>query len=180
MGRLVTTVLATLTGTLVGVFGVPAQAEKLVPPVKQKLVATTLATINTQATTTTTIELPSSVPLDKTKRCPQYEALFAKYKLPVEIFSYIAWRESNCNPNAINATWDANGRMTYHLNKNRSWDTGLLQINSSWLSAVRKVCEVNTGDKRKDLEVLFDPECNVKFAKFLMDNTSGGLSNWDI
>jgi hypothetical protein len=68
--------------------------------------------------------------------------------------------------------------MTYALNKNRSYDTGLLQINSSWYSAVKKVC----GDDAVDnyMEGLKDPVCNVKFAKFIMDNSTGKLGNWRV
>lgn len=176
MDRIITTVLATMAGTLFAVIGIPAQPDKAMsPPV---MVETTLATTTTSPTTT--IALPANVPSDKSKRCPEFEALFAKYQLPVEIFSYIAWRESNCTPNAVNARWDAQGNMIWHLNRNKSWDSGLLQVNSSWIRSVREVCGVNTGNKRKDLEVLYDPECNVKFAKWLMDNTKGGLANWSL
>ena len=183
MGRIISTMLATLAGTVFAVFGVQAKSIETtvttttVVDVQPYLIepSTTLAT-----TTTTTVALPASVPLDKSMRCPKYEALFAKYELPVEIFSYIAWRESNCRPRAINATWDAQGNMTYHLNSNKSWDSGLLQINSSWVRSVRKVCNVAESDTRKDLEVLFNPDCNVKFAKWIMDNTTGGLSNWSM
>lgn len=177
MDRIVTTVLATMAGTLFAVFGIPAQPELALSPPPS--VVETLATTSTEATTTT-VALPANVPSDKSKRCPMFEALFAEYNLPVEIFSYIAWRESGCNPNAVNATWDDRGNMTWALNKNKSWDTGLLQINSSWIRNVREVCGVNTGNKRKDLEVLYDPICNVRFAKWLMDNTKGGLKNWSL
>ena len=184
MDRIIATVLATLAGTVFAVFGVQVQPKETVVTsttvidVQPYLIepSTTLAT----TTTTTTVALPASVPLDKSKRCPTYEALFAKYELPVEIFSYIAWRESWCRPRAINATWDAKGNMKYHLNSNKSWDSGLLQINSSWIRSVRKVCNVSVGNTRKDLEVLFNPECNVKFARWIMDNTTGGLSNWSM
>jgi hypothetical protein len=118
-----------------------------------------------------------NISYDKEKRCPMWEPLFAEYGLPVDVFSYIAWRESGCNPKAQNATWK-NGVMTYALNKNRSYDTGLLQINSSWYSAVKKVC----GDDAVDnyMEGLKDPVCNVKFAKFIMDNSTGKLGNWRV
>jgi hypothetical protein len=33
---------------------------------------------------------------------------------------------------------------------------------------------------RKDLEALLDPDCNVKFARWIMDNTKGGLGNWSL
>ena len=118
-----------------------------------------------------------NISYDDEKRCPMWEQLFAEYGLPVDVFSYIAWRESRCNPKSQNATWK-NGVMTYALNKNRSYDTGLLQINSSWYSAVKKVC----GDDAVDnyMEGLKDPVCNVKFAKFIMDNSTGKLGNWRV
>jgi hypothetical protein len=113
-------------------------------------------------------------------RCPEFEPLFAKHGLPVEVFSYIAYRESRCNPKSINATWDKNGKMTYHLNRDRSWDSGLLQINSCWHSRVKEVFGVDTGSKRKDMEVLLDVENNIRFAAWIMDNSSGKLANWRI
>ena len=113
-------------------------------------------------------------------RCPKWEAKFKEYGLPVEVFSYIAWRESKCNPKAVNARWNSKGVMTYALNKNGTWDSGLVQINSSWISTVREVCNVNTGSMRQDLEALLKVDCNLKMAKWIMDNTSGKLRNWSI
>lgn len=118
------------------------------------------------------------IPADPAKRCPQWEPLLRQEGLePVEVFSYIAWRESNCRPEAQNATWK-NGVMTYHLNKDKSYDTGLLQINSSWQTVTRKVC----GDQADDnhMEGLKDPVCNVRVAKYIMDNSQGKLANWRV
>ena len=119
-------------------------------------------------------------PDDPTMRCPKWEAKFREYGLPVEVFSYIAWRESKCNPKAINARWNSQGVMTYALNKNGTWDSGLVQINSSWIRVVREVCGVDTGSMRQDLEALLKVDCNLKMAKWIMDNTSGKLRNWSI
>ncbi len=111
---------------------------------------------------------------DPTHRCPQFEPLFAQYGLePVEVFSYIAYRESRCNPNAANAKWDSKGNITWTLNKDGSIDRGLLQINSCWKTVTKNVC--GTG-----LEGLFNVECNIKVAKYIMDNSSGGLANWNV
>lgn len=111
---------------------------------------------------------------DPTHRCPEFEPLFAQHGLePVEVFSYIAYRESRCNPNAVNAKWDANGNVIWTLNKNGSIDRGLLQINSCWKTVTKQVC--GTG-----LEGLFDVNCNIKVAKYIMDNSAGGLANWRI
>lgn len=119
-------------------------------------------------------------PDDPTMRCPKWEAKFKEYGLPVEVFSYIAWRESKCNPKAINARWNSKGVMTYALNNNGTWDSGLVQINSSWIRIVREVCNVDTGSMRQDLEALLKVDCNLKMAKWIMDNTSGKLRNWSI
>ena len=62
---------------------------------------------------------------DLTKRCPQWEPLFKEHKLPTEVFSYIAWRESRCRSIAINARFDKYGKVVWTLNKNRTYDSGL-------------------------------------------------------
>ena len=113
------------------------------------------------------------VPKDKTKRCPQWESKFKEYGLPVDVFSYIAWRESGCNPEAINAKFDANGKVIWTLNKNGSIDRGLVQINSCWKSVTKKVCGTN-------LNGLLGIDCNLKVAKYIMDNSEGRLLNWRI
>ena len=111
---------------------------------------------------------------DSTQRCPQFEPLFAQHGLePVEVFSYIAYRESRCNPAAVNARFDKQGNITWTLNKNGSIDRGLIQINSCWKTVTKSVC--GTG-----LEGLFDVHCNLKVAKYIMENSAGGLSNWNV
>ncbi len=117
--------------------------------------------------------MDSRVPNDKSKRCPQWESKFKEYGLPVDVFSYIAWRESGCNPEAINAKFDANGNVTWTLNKNGSIDRGLVQINSCWRSVTKKVCGTN-------LNGLLGIDCNLKVAKYIMDNSEGKLLNWRI
>ncbi len=118
----------------------------------------------------TLIWFPAKAVEAGTGSCPQFEPLFRKYGLvPVKTFSYIAWRESRCRIKAINAIWDAKGNMTWHLNKNGTFDSGLLQINSGHRGHVRKVCKA-------DLEELLILDCNLKMAKFLLDN--GGLNHW--
>lgn len=120
-----------------------------------------------------------NIPSDKDKRCPMWEQLFEDVGLePVEVFSYVAWRESHCNPAAQNAKWDKNGNMTYALNKDKSYDTGLLQINSSWRSRVAEVCGEDAIENR--MSGLKDIHCNVKFAKWIMDNSEGKLGNWRV
>jgi hypothetical protein len=119
------------------------------------------------------------IPLDPKKRCPRWEPLFEAANLqPVDVFSYIAWRESGCKPSAQNATWDSAGNMTYALNKNGTYDTGLLQINSSWYTVTKQVCGENAV--KNYMSGLKSPECNVAVAKYIMDNSKGKLGNWRV
>lgn len=113
------------------------------------------------------------IPSDKTKRCPEYHDKFREYGLPVQVFSYIAWRESRCNPKAINGRFDKNGKVIWTLNKNGSIDRGLVQINSSWKTVTKNVCGTN-------LDGLLDIDCNLSVAKYIMDNSKGKLLNWKI
>lgn len=118
-----------------------------------------------------------SVPEDPQKRCPALEPVFEAYGLyPIATWSYIAWRESGCRPKAQNATWDANGNMTYALNRDGSYDTGLLQINSSWRSVTAKVC----GEQaiQNYMQGLKTVHCNLMVARYIMEHSKGGLSNW--
>jgi hypothetical protein len=114
----------------------------------------------------------AKLPVGKQFYCPQYEATFKKYALPYKVFSYIAWRESRCNPGAVNATWE-NGQLVWTLNKNGSYDSGLLQINSSWFKTLRE----QFGHDPQDL---FNPEVNALFASWILHFSSGRLSNWNI
>jgi hypothetical protein len=116
------------------------------------------------------------IPQSKEMRCPQYEDEIRAAGLePVEVFSYIAYRESRCRVGAINAIWK-NGKIVWTLNKDGSYDSGLLQINSSWKTVVSQVC----NSERGNLQVLFDLNCNLKVAKYLMDNSKSGLGNWRV
>jgi len=108
--------------------------------------------------------VPAGVPKDQAKRCPQWEDEFAAFSLPVETFSYIAWRESGCSPTAWNKD----------KNKNKTQDRGLVQINSSWVTVTAKEC----ASQRGDLSVLFDVRCNLAVARYLYRN--GGLRHWNL
>ena len=99
----------------------------------------------------------------KTKIHAALKPIFKKYGLPWKVFSYIAWRESRCDPNAFNDT----------LNSDGSTDSGLLQINSSWYKTFR----LETG---YDPKHLMDPELNALFASWILHFSSGRLSNWNI
>ena len=110
------------------------------------------------------------------RRCPQFESAFEAYGLkPVDVFSYIAWRETRCDPSKANARWK-NGKIVWTLNKDGSYDVGLLQINSTWRTVTSQVC----GTKWGDMSALYNVDCNLKVAKFLLDNTDGGLGNWRV
>lgn len=102
------------------------------------------------------------IPSDLTMRCPKWEAKFAQHGLPVQTFSFIAWRESRCRLRAHNTTLNADG----------SSDLGLVQINSSWRKVTSQICDAPYGD----LTVLFNVDCNLAVAKYLYDN--GGLRHW--
>ena len=108
------------------------------------------------------------------QRCPQWEWLFRKHKLPVRTFSYIAWREARCRPTAQNARW-RDGKIIWTLNRNGTYDSGLLQINSSWVTVTSQVCKSKFGD----LKVLLDPQCNVAVGAYLYFE-GGGLRNWSM
>lgn len=145
----------------------PQVAPTTVPVVEP---VTTLSTTTT--TSTTTIAPVSHSSSGEVRKCPKFEPLFEQYGLvPVEVFSYIAWRESRCRIKAINATWDADGNLTYHLNRNKTWDSGLLQVNSSHKTITKNVCGGG-------VELLMNLDCNLRVAKYLLDN--GGLAHWGI
>lgn len=96
------------------------------------------------------------------KRCPQWESrLKASGLVPVKKFSYIMWRESRCQEKVVSG-----------LNSNGTRDYGLLQINSSWRTVTMQVC----GSKQGNMKVLLNHKCNLKVAKYLLDN--GGLGHW--
>ena len=114
----------------------------------------------------------AKLPKDAQYYCSNYEPIFEKYALPAKVFSYIAWRESRCNPGAINAIWE-NGQIVWTLNKNGSYDSGLLQINSSWF----KTLKLQLGHAPQDL---MNPTVNALFASWILHFSSGRLSNWNI
>lgn len=136
---------------------------------------TTTSTTTTSTTTTTTTTTTVAQTKSGTKRCKALEPLLADYGLPADPFSYIAWRESRCNPDAVNATWDANGVMTWALNKNGTWDTGLLQVNSIHRNLVREVCGKQA--LRNNMAGLRDLDCQLRVAARLYDGGKG-LSHW--
>lgn len=116
-------------------------------------------------------------------RCPQYEPLLKQYGFPVAEFSRIMYRESRCTPKAIG--WNYKKGMS-HLDCKlspavtykrcravKSFDSGLLQINSSWRSVTATAC----NSKYNDLTVLLIPDCNMKVAQVIYNNGKG-IGNW--
>jgi hypothetical protein len=116
------------------------------------------------------------------KRCPKWEAMLKKYNLPVKEFSYIMWRESRCQARVIG--WNYKKGMSHRDCKLatatvyrkcpavRSYDSGLLQINSSWVTVTAQVCKSKWGD----MTVLLKPKCNLAVAKRLYKD--GGMHHW--
>lgn len=118
-----------------------------------------------------------------TKRCPEYEPLLRKASLPVRTFSYIMWRESRCTPRAIGWNYKPGksprdckltpANRYRHCRAVASYDSGLLQVNSTWTTVTAQVC----GSRWGDMSVLLKPRCNIAVAKYLYEQ-GGGLSNW--
>ena len=123
------------------------------------------------------------VPSNQDYRCPKWEPLLREYKLPVELYSYLIWRESKCQTMAIGWNYKSNkgpwncklapASIYKKCKAVASYDSGLLQINSSWTSLVADVCQGKWGD----MKVLLEPRCNVKVASVLYDEAKG-LTNW--
>lgn len=126
-----------------------------------------------------------SIPSDKTHRCPKWEPLMKRVGLePIEVFSYLAWRESRCTPKAVGWNYRKGKSVKdcklvpYDAYRKcsavKSYDSGLWQVNSSWKTVTAQVCKSPQGD----MTVLFDPLCNAKVAKYLLDN--GGFNHWSL
>lgn len=127
----------------------------------------------------------SKVPKNQKYRCPKWEPLLREYKLPVELYSYLIWRESRCQTKAIGwnyksnqGPWDCKHAPASIYRKCKavdSYDSGLLQINSSWTTLVADICKGRWGD----MKVLLEPRCNVKVASVLYAEAKG-LGNWGL
>lgn len=114
--------------------------------------------------------LGSAVPAQASKDpCAWLVPHLKRYKLPVEEFIYIAKRESGCRIKAINAKFDKHGNVTWTLNKNKSIDRGVLQINSIHKQTVSQVC-------KGDLDLLLTLDCNLAVGSYLYKRY--GLVPW--
>lgn len=126
-----------------------------------------------EARVTTTTAAPA--PDERRRRCPALEDTLREYGLePVDTFSFIAWRETRCDPSLVNATFDSAGRVIKALNRDGSYDVGLLQVNSTWKTVTASVCGTPWGD----MFALLDLDCNLRVARYLLDN--GGLVHWGL
>jgi len=115
--------------------------------------------------------------------CPEWHKALRAHDLPVRVFAPIMWRESKCQPKAIG--WN------YHKGKShrncklapaqtyknckavKSYDIGLLQINSTQKTLTAQVCNKPFGK----MFILQKPECNLRVASVLY-NKGKGLDNW--
>lgn len=169
-------VLAFVISLMVGVAVVlTAGGEPLQPTTSttSTLALTPLPTSTTTSTTSTTTTTQAVVV--RKGRCRSFEALLEQHGLPSDPFTYIAWRESRCNPDIVNARWNAKGELVWTLNKNGTYDTGLLQINSGHRELVRKVCGARA--LKDNLAGLRDLDCQLRVAAHLY-NGGKGLSHW--
>lgn len=107
--------------------------------------------------------IPAQVHAAPINRCPKYEALIREYHLPVKKFSYIAYRESRCNPKSISAVRKATGRP----------DVGLLQIQGSWATVTKNICKVPYS---KVIKALTNVRCNLAVGAYLFQH--GGFGHW--
>lgn len=115
--------------------------------------------------------------------CRQWHRLMKDVGLPVSTFAPIMWRESRCQPGTVGWNYRPGTSArdckwsTFEVYRRcsavKTYDMGLLQINSSWQTLTAKVCRSKQGD----ITVLFDPRCNLMVARYLFTE-GGGLRNW--
>lgn len=113
--------------------------------------------------------------------CPEWHDAMRKAGLPVRVFAPVMWRESRCTPTAIGWNYKhgkshknckLSPAQTYrYCSAVRSYDIGLLQINSSWKSVTKSIC------KASDVLILQKPSCNLAVAAYLWADGEGS-SHW--
>jgi hypothetical protein len=152
----------------------------LAPQAPVKSASTSSGTVSSQSVSSQSVSLQSESKV--TGRCPKWEKKLRQYKLPVKEFSFIMWRESKCVAKAIG--WNYHKGMSHrdcklsHARTYRkckavkSYDVGLLQINSSWKTLTAKVCKYEYGK----MLILQDPDCNLKVASAIYKQS--GLEPW--
>lgn len=112
--------------------------------------------------------------------CPEWHDALRSAGLPVRFFAPVMWRESRCQPTAIGWNYkkgkshkncELSPARTYRkCSAVRSYDIGLLQVNSTWFSVTKSIC------KSSDILILQKPSCNIAVAAYLYAN--GGSSHW--
>jgi hypothetical protein len=113
--------------------------------------------------------------------CPEWHDALRKAGLPVRFFAPVMWRESRCQSRAVGWNYKQGkshkncklspARTYRKCSAVRSYDLGLLQVNSTWKSLTRRVC------KSSDVLILLKPECNLAVAAVLWANGEGS-SHW--
>jgi hypothetical protein len=113
--------------------------------------------------------------------CPEWHDAMRKAGLPVRFFAPVMWRESRCQPKAVGWNYKQGkshkncklspARTYRRCSAVRSYDLGLLQVNSTWKSLTRRVC------KSSDVLILLNSECNLKVAAVLWADGEGS-SHW--
>jgi hypothetical protein len=115
--------------------------------------------------------------------CEKYHKLMRQHGLPVKQFAPIMWRESRCIPQAVNWNMkagkthaDCTDNGSFHKRRQcqhvRSWDMGLLQINSAtWDDLTVQQCGATVKSR-----TLLTPSCNVKVAGVIYRHY--GMTPW--
>jgi len=113
--------------------------------------------------------------------CPEWHDALRKAGLPVRVFAPIMFRESRCEPNAIGWNYKKgkshkncklSPAATYRkCNAVKSYDIGLLQVNSTWVTVTKSICHVS------DVLMLQKPSCNLAVAAYLWADGEGS-SHW--
>ena len=111
-----------------------------------------------------TLMIPAQAEAATRGDCPQHHAILKKYGLPPKIFGPIAWRESRCSWTSISAK-----RYTGHP------DVGLLQIQGSWRTVTRRICQLKQNQNH--IRALTRPDCQLRVAAYLWD-AGRGAGHW--
>lgn len=112
--------------------------------------------------------------------CGKWAPLMRANGLPLTPFMEICYRESrgiakavgwNYKPGTSHRSCKLTPARTYRrCPAVASFDLGLFQINSTWVTVTRRIC------KTRDIFELLRPECNAAVAGYLYRN--GGLNHW--
>lgn len=142
--------------------------------------------VEAQTVADATKSLGTSTTLSTAKtqwKCPKWHSLMKKYKLPIKTFDPIMYRESRCKERVIGWNYRAGtshrdcklapAEQYRKCKAVKSYDSGLLQINSSWKTVTSRVCKSKMGD----MTVLLNADCNLRVASYLY-HKGGGIGNW--